>query len=91
MKPNRVVAIAGAVISLALAVLPVVLNFDWTSTAGCIAGIIAILGIVQSWLKGWQEHEARLYEADPLTYVERNDPSLLPVPRIADQGDVGRA
>lgn len=90
MKPNRVVAIAGAVISLALAVLPVLLNFDWTSTAGCIAGIVGVLTVAKTWLEGWQEHEKRLFEADPITYVERNAPDLLPVPIVADQGDLGR-
>lgn len=59
MYTNRVVAIAAAVISLALAVLPVLADMDWTSTAGVIAGIIAVLGVAQTWLSGWQKHEAR--------------------------------
>lgn len=60
---NRVVAVASALISLALAILPVVGNFDWQSTAGCIGGIIAVLGITQKWLDGWQKWEAQV--ADP--------------------------
>lgn len=59
MNPNRVVAVAAAVLSLALAVLPVVGNFDWTSTAGVLAGLTAVLGIALTWLNGWQKHEAR--------------------------------
>jgi hypothetical protein len=59
MTPNRVVALVAAVVSLSLAILPAVANFDWTSTAGVIAGLIAVLGIVQKWLAGWQLHEAR--------------------------------
>lgn len=76
MYTNRVVAVAAALISLALGVLPVVANFDWTSTAGVIAGIIAVLGIVQKWLEGWQAHEAR----QPITSA---------APAHPDQGDAG--
>lgn len=78
MNLNRIVAIVAALISLALAVLPVLANFDWTSTAGVIAGIIAVLGIVQTWLEGWQKHEAR----EALV--------VLPLPPEPDQGDAGK-
>jgi hypothetical protein len=57
MPLNRVVALATAALTLILAVIPVVGNFDWTSTAGIIAGIIAILGIVNRWLAGWSSYE----------------------------------
>ena len=57
MPTNRKVALAGALISLALALLPVILDFDWRSTAGVIAGIIAVLGIVQKFLEGWSNWE----------------------------------
>ena len=76
MNTNRIVAVAAALISLALAVLPVVANMDWKSTAGVIAGIIAVLGIVQKWLEGWQMHEDRVAA----------QAAVLP----PDQGDVGR-
>lgn len=56
---NRVVAVFSALLALALAILPVIGNFDWQSTAGILGGIIAILGITQTWLAGWQKHEAR--------------------------------
>lgn len=59
MHPNRVVAVAAAVLSLALAVLPVVGNFDWTSTAGVLAGVVAVLSVTLKWLDGWQQHEQR--------------------------------
>ena len=75
MTVNRVVAIASAVISLALAILPVAANMDWKSTAGVIAGIVAVLGITQKWLEGWQKHEANVAIGASL--------------RPPDQGDVG--
>jgi hypothetical protein len=77
LNTNRIVAVAAAVISLALAVLPVVANMDWTSTAGVIGGIIAVLGIAQKWLEGWQKHEAR-------------GAVVLAVPPQPDQGDAGK-
>lgn len=60
MAPNRTVALATAVLTLALAVLPVIGDFDWTSTAGVLAGIVAVLGVALKWLEGWQRHEANL-------------------------------
>jgi len=59
MSVNRIVAIASVVLSLALAVLPVLADLDWTSTAGVIAGITAILSVTLKWLSGWQQHEAQ--------------------------------
>jgi hypothetical protein len=59
MTPNRVVAVAASLVTLALAALPVLADMDWTSTAGILAGITAVLGIVLKWLTGWQQHEAR--------------------------------
>lgn len=79
MYPNRVVAVIATLISLALAVLPVVANFDWTSTAGIIAGVVAVLGVTQKWLEGWQKHEAR--ESVAVSPV-----AVVP----ADKGDVGK-
>ena len=82
---NRIVAIVAAVISLALGLLPVIANLDWTSTAGVIAGIAAILGYVLKWLEGWQKHEAMIANPD-LTPIGTG-----PSPVTDDQGDVGRA
>lgn len=59
MPANRKVALLGAAVSLALALAPVVADLDWTSTAGVLAGVVAVLGIVNRWLVGWQAHEAR--------------------------------
>jgi hypothetical protein len=57
MPTNRVVALAGAIVTLILALLPVIADFDWRSTAGIVAGIIAVLGIVQKFLEGWSRWE----------------------------------
>jgi hypothetical protein len=86
LLPNRVVAIATAVIALALGVLPVIANFDWTSTAGVIAGIIGVLGVTQKWLQGWQQHEAQQMFVErkaleqPVPPVETSPRSVLSPP-----------
>lgn len=57
MPANRIVALAGAIVTLILALLPVIADFDWRSTTGVVAGIIAVLGIVQQFLRGWSNWE----------------------------------
>ncbi len=80
MAPNRVVAIGVAILSLVLAILPTLAQFDWTSTAGVIAGIGGVAAVALKWLDGWQLHEDR--EALPLTN---------PAPIQPDEGDAGTA
>lgn len=63
MTLNRVVAVASVVVSLALAVLPVLADMDWSSTAGIVAGIVALLGVTDRWLKGWQQFENQIGRA----------------------------
>jgi hypothetical protein len=57
MSLNRIVAVASGVLSLGLAVLPVIADMDWRSTAGIIAGIIAVLKLTDRWLEGWSRYE----------------------------------
>lgn len=61
MPTNRIVILGTSVITLLLAILPAVLNFDWSSTAGIIAAIVFILGALRTWLEGWQKHEEQLH------------------------------
>lgn len=77
MHLNRVVAILTTILSLAVGLLPVIANFDWTSTAGVLGSLAVVGGVVLKWLDGWQKHEAR----DALV--------VLPVPPEPDQGDAG--
>lgn len=69
---NRIVAIASSVLLLVMALMPVIANFDWRSTAGIMAGIPAVAAIAYKWLHGWQLWEApqaaiaaKEYAADP--------------------------
>jgi putative exporter of polyketide antibiotics len=71
MPANRIVALTSAVIVLLLGLLPVVADADWTTTAGVIAAIVGLLGVVLKWLDGWQKWE------------ERQD--LAPAQPVADQ------
>lgn len=71
MTLNRVVAVASVVVSLALAVLPVLADMDWSSTAGIVAGILALLAVTDRWLKGWQQFENRAAVTDPARDLPR--------------------
>jgi hypothetical protein len=70
VSANRVVAVFSSLVSLGLAVLPVVGNFDWQSTGGVVAGIVAVLGVTNKWLDGWQkfEHDQRRARQQPPTW-----------------------
>lgn len=57
MPTNRIVALATAILALILAVTPVVANMDWTSTAGVLAGIVAVAGVALKFLDGWSNWE----------------------------------
>lgn len=59
MTPNRIAVYLTALAALAGGLAPAIADLDWTSTAGVIAGLVAILSVVQKWLSGWQQHEAR--------------------------------
>lgn len=57
MTLARVEALVGFICALILAVLPVLGNMDFQSTAGIIGGLIAVVGIVTTRLQGWQKWE----------------------------------
>lgn len=57
--PNRIAVYLTAAAALLAGLLPLVGNLDWQSTAGVIAGLIAILGVAIKWLDGWQKYEQR--------------------------------
>jgi hypothetical protein len=79
MPTNRIVSIASVVVSLALAVLPVVADLDLSSTAGIIAGIVAVLGVTLKWLNGWQLHENGERQAQLLGLQSTLVPPAQPV------------
>ena len=55
--PNRLAVYITGLIALLAGLLPLVGNLDWTSTAGVIAGLLAILGVVYKWLDNWGKWE----------------------------------
>lgn len=57
LSPSKVEALIGFVASIVLAIIPVLANFDWTSTAGVVAGIFGIATIVAKRLEGWKAWE----------------------------------
>lgn len=81
MQPNRIAVYLTALAALLAALAPVVADLDWTSTAGVIAGLLAIAKIVDTWLKGWQQYEA--LSSDVLS-----DPDLAEVTADDEQRDL---
>ena len=57
--PNRIAVYITALAALAAAVAPVVADMDIASTAGIIGGVLALAGVVSTWLVGWQKFEER--------------------------------
>jgi hypothetical protein len=57
MLPNRIAVYLTGLIALALGLLPLVGNLDWTSTAGIIGAIAAISVVVREWLVNWGKWE----------------------------------
>jgi hypothetical protein len=67
ITPARVAAVLGAIASLLAGLAPAIANLDLSSTAGVIAAIVAIGGIVVKWLDGQAKHEARNPRSDAPT------------------------
>jgi hypothetical protein len=83
-NPNRVVAVATAVVALALGILPTVADMDWSSTAGVMTSLVVILGVVYKWLEGWQRHEEQIaIVTPPVIPLDEGDPGVLPPPMKA--------
>jgi protein-S-isoprenylcysteine O-methyltransferase Ste14 len=72
MTPGRIATVLAIVAGVAGAVAPAAANLDWTSTAGVIAGTLAIVGAIGKWLTGWQQHEAR-QATDPALVADLDD------------------
>ncbi len=57
---NRVAAIFAVLAGVLGALAPIIADLDTSSTAGLIAGLLAILVPIDRFLKGSQAHEARM-------------------------------
>jgi hypothetical protein len=64
LTPARGASLLAGFGALAAALAPAIANMDTTSTAGCIAGVAGIVGILMTFLKGQRAHEARDWGAD---------------------------
>jgi hypothetical protein len=57
---GRIVTIISLVVGFIGAAAPLVLDMDFSSTAGVVAGLIALSAVAVKYLDGWQKYEARL-------------------------------
>jgi hypothetical protein len=77
---GRIVTIVSLLIGLAGAAAPVVLNMDVSSTAGIVAGIVAMSAVIVKYLDGWQKYEARIDDQSAANAaVALVDPSTVAV------------
>jgi hypothetical protein len=72
MTPGRIATLLAIVAGVAGAITPAAADLDWTSTAGVIAGTLAIVAAIAKWLTGWQQHE-RLQAVDPAFVADLDD------------------
>ena len=59
MLPNRIALYFTAFAALCAAVVPVVADFDTSSTVGVIGGVGALAAVVGVWLYNWGKYEER--------------------------------
>jgi len=59
LLPNRIAVYMVAAAALIGGLAPVVADLDLNSTLGIAAGLAALVAVVNRWLIGWQQHEAR--------------------------------
>ncbi len=62
-NPNRIAVYLTVAAGLLAALAPVVADLDLSSTASVVAGLTAIVVVVNRWLQGWQQMEAVNYQA----------------------------
>jgi hypothetical protein len=77
---GRIVTIVSLLIGLAGAAAPVALNMDISSSAGIVAGIVAMSAVIVKYLDGWQKYEARIDDQSaPSAAVALVDPNTVAV------------
>ena len=60
--PNRIAIYATIALSLVVAVLPVIAEINWQTTASALAGLTAVAAVVLKFLTGWQNMEKAQYQ-----------------------------
>lgn len=60
ISPSRIGAYLAGLSGIAGAVAVPIANLDTTSTAGVIAGVVAVLTAYLGWVPGWRAHEDRV-------------------------------
>lgn len=74
ITPGRIATALAGLAGIATAVAPVVADMDWTSTAGVIAGGLAVVYAIGEWLKGWRSYEHDAREAGLIVAAEVEPP-----------------
>jgi hypothetical protein len=72
---NRVATALAVLAGIATAAIPAIIDADWETTAGVIAGGLSVVGAIVYWLKGWQSYER---DERLLTGLPQGTPALDP-------------
>jgi hypothetical protein len=75
--PNRLALYLGTAVAIIAGIIPIVTNADWESTGGIIAALLAIVALLDRWLKGWQMYEPELTHGEPADPLADVDPEPL--------------
>lgn len=68
-QPNRVVAVATALVGLGTAIAGPIAALDTSSTAALVGGAVVVAAAAVTWLVGWQKHEGRVFESTRVATV----------------------
>lgn len=90
MKPNsehaytgRTITLITLLVGLAGAAAPAIAQMDLSSTAGVVAGIVALSAVVVKYLDGWQKYEARLDSLQRVSPAQAGEEEPASEPPIA--------
>ena len=87
--PNRMAVYITGAIALLAGLTPLIGNLDWESTAGIVAGLIAILGVVVVWLQNWGKWERGegqgLFPGEPDDVFDEAEAEPIPEQMVAVQ------
>ena len=80
MLPNRIAVYFTAAAALAAAVVPVLADFDTSSTVGVVGGIGAFSAVIGVWLYNWGKYEERT-DIQAVTEEQMASVDVPPVPQ----------
>ena len=89
--PNRLAVYISAAVALLAGLAPLIGNLDWESTAGIVAGLLAILPIVYKWLDNWGKWERGegqgLFPGEPDDVFDEDEAEQIPEQMVKEPAE----